>query len=709
MTVAPQEPSAGDPRPNADFRIGNRLVQPQLNRVRTPSETLQLEPKIMHVLRCLAERPGEVVSKERLFAEVWEGTYVSEDVLTRAVAELRRVFEDSAATPKVIETIRKTGYRLLVHPEPVDQAPPPPGLAPTTSGSRASRRWKLIGAVFLGALIAAAVIQWSARRAAHAGPPMRIRPLTSLPGNQRDPAISPDGTRVAFVWNGGSGDAYSLYVQLVDSETPLRLTKEPGAEDRVPAWSPDGQKLAFTRSTAADCRILVVAALGGAEQSLAPCGDREYRRLAWSPDGAWLAFARRNAASQLGIELLSLETGQRRTLTHPPAGILGDSSPAFSPDGRRLAFARNLTESVNDLYTVRLDGSDPLRLTFDNRDTMGLGWSSDGESLIFSSSRAGIYSLWRVSSSGGEPSFVAGGGVKMKHPSSARGRDSVAFENWFYELNLWRVSTDGSAEAHALTQTSDQWNFEPAVSPEGIRIAFVSTRSGSEEIWIAGSGGEAARRLTTFGGARLEAPRWSPDGRRVVFSARRPAQADLWTVDAEGGVPRQLTSGPGDCLAPSWSRDGRSIYFASRRSGSWEVWKLAVVDGRAVRVTSGGGYCAKESPDGRWVYFTRADASGIWRQPVEGGAAARVVANLAPEDWANWDVGERGVYFRELCARHPKPGVALLAFNASEPVDVAPLPEQGWSGLSVSKDGRFLIYSRVDRQSCDIRLIENPR
>lgn len=711
MSVEPQEPLAGNPRPNADFRIGDRVVQPEVNRVQTPSETLQLEPKIMHVLRCLAARPGEVVSKERLFAEVWEGTYVSEDVLTRAVGELRRVFEDSAATPRVIETIRKTGYRLLIHPEPVEQ--PPPGLAPPSTGWRASRRWKIGGAVVLGVAIATAIIYWSARRAAQAGPPMRIRPLTSLPGNQRDPAISPDGTRVAFVWNGGSGDAYSLYVQLVDSETALRLTKEAGVEDRVPAWSPDGQKIAFTRSTAAGCRILVVHALGGAEQALAPCGDPDYRRLAWSPDGAWLAFARRNPASPLSIELLSLGTGQRRTLTHPPAGILGDSSPAFSPDGHRLAFVRNLTDSVNDLYTIRLDGSDPRRLTFDNRDTMGLDWSTDGKSLVFSSSRAGIYSLWRVSAwgggSGSEPSFVAGGGVKIKHPSSARGRDTVAFENWLYELNLWRVSTDGGAAPRSLTQTADQWNFEPAVSPDGARIAFVSTRSGSDEIWIAGSGGETARRLTSFGGARLEAPRWSPDGRSIVFSARRPAQAELWTVEAEDAMLRQLSPGPGDSLAPSWSRDGRSIYFASRRTGSWEIWKLAVAGGLARRVTSGGGYCARESPDGRSIYFTKADASGIWRQPSEGGAAARVVANLAPEDWANWDVGERGIYFRELCARHPKPGVALLAFDATEPMDVAPLPEQGWSGFSVSGDGRFLVYSRVDRQSCDIRLIENPR
>ena len=84
-------------------------------------------------------------------------------------------------------------------------------------------------------------------------------------------------------------------------------------------------------------------------------------------------------------------------------------------------------------------GGEPTRLTFDNRDTMGSSWSEDGKSLVFSSSRAGIYSLWRVPASGGEPTWVAGGGIKMKHPSTARAKNAVAFENWLYEVNLWRV------------------------------------------------------------------------------------------------------------------------------------------------------------------------------------------------------------------------------------------------------------------------------
>ena len=107
--------------------------------------------------------------------------------------------------------------------------------------------------------------------------------------------------------------------------------------------------------------------------------------------------------------------------------------------------------------------------------------------------------------------------------------------------------------------------------------------------------------------------------------------------------------------------------------------------------------------------FTKPGVAGIWSQAAGGGEPALALADLAPEDWDNWDVGERGIFFRRLDAKHPQPVIAFLAFGQTEAAEVAPLPQQGWSGLSVSRDGRSLIYSRVDRQSCDIRLIENPR
>lgn len=117
MSLEPRERAqaaarASRPSP-ADFRIGNRVVRPGLNRIVTPDATLQLEPKVMQVLLRMVDRPGEVVTKEDLFRDVWQGTFVTEDVLTRAVGELRRAFQDDAARPRVIETIRKSGYRLI--------------------------------------------------------------------------------------------------------------------------------------------------------------------------------------------------------------------------------------------------------------------------------------------------------------------------------------------------------------------------------------------------------------------------------------------------------------------------------------------------------------------------------------------------------------------------------------------------------------------
>jgi Tol biopolymer transport system component/DNA-binding winged helix-turn-helix (wHTH) protein len=721
MSTAPQPPPPVPPRPPisvaaGDFRLSGRLVRPSLNRVVRGETTLQLEPKIMQVLVALAEKPGEVVTRERLFQDVWEGAYVTEDVLTRAVGELRRVFEDDPSRPRVIETIRKTGYRLLAAPEAVGAVPgtalpPHPDPLPRRGGEGRSARIAIASAVVL--LIAGLGARaWL--RSGRAAPPMRIRPLVSAPGIERDPALSPDGTRVAFSWNGGSGEAMSIYVQLVDSGAPLRLTSAGGVEDRVPAWSADGTRVAFTRTAGGACRIFVVPALGGAERSLGPCGDSDYRRLAWSPDGAWIAFAGRDASSALRIELLSPESLERRPLTRPPAGILGDSSPAFSPDGATVVFTRNLTGGVTDLYRVPAAGGEPVRLTFDDRDTMGSDWSADGKSVVFSSSRAGMYSLWRVPAEGGEPGWIAGGGMKMKHPSTSRARERIAYENWLYQVDLWRVPLAGGGAASAVAPTTDEWSFHPDISPDGSRVAFVSTRSGEQDVWVAGTSGQAARRVTSLTNARVETPRWSPDGHRLVFAARLGGgRSAVWLVDAQGGPARRLNSGRSDAVAPSWSRDGKSVYFGARPEGGgpWQVWKLPLFGGSIAAAAGPGSYAAKESRDGRFLYSTRAEEPGIWRQPAgsPGAPAERVVDALAPEDWADWEPGARGVYYKAPAADRRGSAVAFSGVGAAHPVEVAKLADPGWSGLAVSPDETFLLYARVDRHACDIRVIDNPR
>src|SRR5262245_51653123 len=96
-----------------DFRVGDWSVDPLLNTLTRADISARIEPKIMQVLVSLAENAGQVVTKERLMRSVWANTFVSDDVLTRSISELRRVFADDAKEPQFIQTIPRIGYRLI--------------------------------------------------------------------------------------------------------------------------------------------------------------------------------------------------------------------------------------------------------------------------------------------------------------------------------------------------------------------------------------------------------------------------------------------------------------------------------------------------------------------------------------------------------------------------------------------------------------------
>ena len=200
-----------------------------------------------------------------------------------------------------------------------------------------------------------------------AATPPKVAPFTSFAGRELEPAVSPDGKQVAFVWDGEGADNFDIYVKLIDGGTPLRLTANPG-EDRQPAWSPDGRDIAFCRRTPAGAEIISVPALGGPERKhgsaqLSWPASGFYLRtnpfgLSWSPDGKWLAIIHKDSEHEPNhVALLSTDTGERHRLTQPPAGHYGDWLPAFSPDGRSLAFVRVRGYLVSDLYIAPLSTS----------------------------------------------------------------------------------------------------------------------------------------------------------------------------------------------------------------------------------------------------------------------------------------------------------------------------------------------------------------
>ncbi len=549
-------------------------------------------------------------------------------------------------------------------------------------------------------------------------PPLLIVPFTSYPGDEFDPAFSPDGNQIAFVWNGERGDDCALYTKLIDGGTPLRLTAAKAGSISSPAWSPDGRRIAFGRLHEGEAGIFIVSAHGGPKRQLlsdpallSNLGVRP--SLDWSADGKFLAFPYGNA-----ITLLALDTLKRQQLTTPPPQSNGDGNPVFSPDGKTLAFIRTGSFMVQDIYLVPVAGGEPTRLTYANLRIEGLAWTPDGREIVFSSSRAGR--LLRISASGGgRPEQLAGVGENAVYPSIARHGQRLAFTQRFQDTNIWRIEVAGPDVPPGLpTRTrlisSTREENAPQFSPDGKRITFQSNRSGSWEIWICDSDGANPVQLTSFRGPETGTPRWSPDGRQIAFDSRAPGYGAIYVINTEGGLPRQLTWGPSDDRVPSWSRDPRWIYFSSNRGRDRQIWKVPAGGGELVQVTEKGGYAAFESPDGKFVYFLHRGKEGqeMWRVPVEGGKETLVDKRIQPASWADWTVLDNGIYFltpKGTSGSRPEQSISFFSFETREVTQIAVLDKELSWGFSVSPDRRYILYVQIDQSGRDIMLVENFR
>ena len=261
---------------------------------------------------------------------------------------------------------------------------------------------------------------------------------------------------------------------------------------------------------------------------------------------------------------------------------------------------------------------------------------------------------------------------------------------------------------------STQDDVDPQFSPDGRRIVFVSERSGHPEIWVCNGDGLSPLQLTSFQGPAVTTPRWSPDGRRIAFdSDAKGGRFDIWVIGADGGKPVRMTTHPANDGDPSWSHDGRWIYFDSARTGEGEqqVWKMPADGGEAIQLTCDGGWAPLESPDGRFLYYTKYlwDTS-LWRVPVDGGQSAKVLEGLSA--YVNLAIVDTGIYF----VPHSLTSIQFLDLRTNQirriasferPVGMGDLG----GGLAISPDGQWILYTntRADQGGAELRLVENFR
>ena len=687
----------------------------------------------------LVSRPGELVTREEIQKRLWpSGTFVDfENGLNSAVNRLRDALGDSAEEPKFIETVPRRGYRFVV---PVCRKQEPgneevfcksvTGAADTkTNTAEKHRGWSarlVVGAAFFAAIGLLPAAVW--RRASNTpaagslgSPKLLAVPLvTYANGGQWLPTFSPDGSRVAYSWQTESG--WYLEVKQLGSETRVRLTKNAAKFPPGPAWSPDGREIAYVRADTEDDRgIFVTPALGGPERKLRTLSAWRVpqRMISWSPDGRWIAFADEiqegsgRSAKVRGpnaLFVISPETLKTRQLTHPTADEFGDSAPAFSPDGSTIAFVHTNAQSRDEVCAIPATGGKSRTLVTEGLWTNGLTWSADGKSIVFDRSLAGGFSLWKVAAEGGkaERLEVPANGANLLEPTVWR--DRLAYESHLSVETVGRVALDGSrAELPQTPVASTRLDRTGRFSVRGDQIAFLSNRTGTDQLWIADLDGANPFEVTRLADGPLSDIAWAPDGKSIAVSS---VAGKVFLVSVETGVSRMVFDGLPftDEIASNlaFARDGKSIYVSSQPGTGlkYELLKVPVGEGAAVKVVEGILTNFAESPDGRFLYYSRADSLsnkrglGIWRRSVDGGAEELV----APGSFA-WDVGPGGLY---LVSGNST--IERYSFTGKRRGTAAKLgPYEVQRPLSISPDGKQALFGYGQRETIEIDMVQGFR
>jgi Tol biopolymer transport system component/DNA-binding winged helix-turn-helix (wHTH) protein len=517
---------------------------------------LALEPKAFNLLVLLVERPGHVFTKQEIFERLWPGTVVTDHALTRVVAQLRRVLDDDARDGRYISTIPTRGYRWLPQVERVQDVAQPgrpvDAVAAAESAAPAPERRPLVPAMALGlavAIILIGIIAWTQRDARteaverRAGPPADLAwpvQLTTHPGLDLHPSLSPQGDAIAFA-SDRSG-SFELYVRaLSGTAAELPLTSD-GLHNVQPAWSPDGSLIAFHSHGRG---IWVMSARGGVPRQLASEGSHP----AWSADGRRIAFQSDEPSdvtpsafgAQSGgfIQVVDVDGSNQRQLTAAGQPLGGHAYPVWTRDSRFVAFSVFDGGSNNGVWRVAADTGDTIQLLRGMRGYYELAFAPGDTALYAAGGDPFISRIPFNPETGniaGERELIAVPGVaSVRGLTVAPDGRSLGLAGLAIASQLWAqpIAPDGSGRGapRALTTDTSRRNSLPVVSPDGSRVAYVSTRGGeAPNVWMIGVDGKDSVQLTDNQGPDVQ-PYWFPDGRRVAFLSTRQEGLALWSVD----------------------------------------------------------------------------------------------------------------------------------------------------------------------------------
>ena len=703
--------------------------------LRKDGRKIRLQAQPFQLLALLIENAGEVVTRSVVCRALWQtDTFVDFDhSVAAAVNKIREALSDSAESPRFVETLPKRGYRFIgkIKPEAplVIPVAKPPQAAELTAVPAAKARsatkwtWRFAGIAATVVLAAATVVFVGlGRRPAHSRPNVHVNseamtmvPFTSYPGQETTPSFSPDGSRIAFSWDDGTNSSsgnpgYDLYVKAIGSETLLRLTHHP-SDWISSAWSPDGTQIAFHRLAEDDNGIYVVPALGGPERRLIATNTPIFDAAApinWSPDGKWIGYA----DTEIGrpgdrAYLLNVETLETHEFPHDP-GCRHEGLLTFSHSGRELAVLCVHNSADLEYLITDLQGKSRRSLATRHEYVHGLAWTADDQSLILAAFNANRPAVYEIQVSDGEVHKLPD--LEGEWPAISNDGRKLAISVQDNHRSIWRKDLQHPEVPSVQMYSSTRPQNSAEYSPDGTHVAFNSGRSGTWSVWVADSEGNNLIQISRDGPALY--PRWSPDSQKIVFQMFDKVSGvwSLYTADISDRVAHKLKTNIHEMQIPYWSHDGKWIYFLGYEGNGHELYRCPAEGGDATPLLGSlDSTEAIESFDGKVVYFPArwGDMNMMMLAPGRPEATPQEVPQMPKvSDQYQWAVSAEGIYFSR---QDDSRSISFYDFATKRTRNLFRVDKDLDAGMSVSPDGRYMLFSQVDESNADIMLVNNFR
>lgn len=551
------------------------------------NETINLAPKVYDLLLYFCKNHNRVISKDELMEQVWTGTLVTENAISRTLVKVRKALDDDPKNPNFIITVPKKGYRMLVQftsseqtsendvsilinqhslsnklDNPIEEKSN--SVANSTDYKKAYI--KVITAVlvlFTIALVAAFYFNDSNQIQTK-----QIKPYTRDVGDELNPAVSPDLSLLAYT---KETIGQNSYIQIEDLKTHTKRTIiHPRAQLSKPIWSPNNDKLAFLYQHNNVCMIywadLEFIEDKNTWKTITECNSNSRPSFIFTPDGSHLYFNNKTThTSGYQIFRVNLSTKQKDIINQPITNGLGNYAFDISSNGKQLILLNSEFSPNTRIYTLDI-ASSKLSLTTKLPYLMrSISWHHDNQTIIHPSPHP-AYELWQSNLKGEKLAVLASNTSRVKHISRINNDEDFSFVSYLLNRDIFFKSNDKEI---ALSNSSVM-DYLPTLANKSQQFAFVSKRSTHAEVYLANItendiSQKTAQQITFFNNpVKLYQLTFSPNDKQLLILADN----QVFITDIQKLETRKLPLENMAISGMSW-QDENTLLFSTIKNNAW--------------------------------------------------------------------------------------------------------------------------------------------